>query len=73
MVSRVGFAPGNGNRLYDEPQRFNRVVLDFLTQVTQSFQLIPRQPWTRPLLWGISLLFRRVIERHLRAMALQPA
>lgn len=39
------------------------------TRVTRSFQLHPAQPVTRPLLWLISLLFRRAIERHLEQMA----
>ncbi len=39
------------------------------TRVTRSFQLYATQPVTRPLLWLISLLFRRAIERHLDQMA----
>ncbi len=39
------------------------------TLVTRSFQLFPQGVWTRPLLWGISLLFRRAIGRQLGEMA----
>ena len=39
------------------------------TMVTRSFQLFPQAVWTRPLLWGISLLFRRAIGRQLGEMA----
>lgn len=40
-----------------------------MTHVTRSFQLFPTRPTTRPVLWLISLLFRRAIARHLADMA----
>lgn len=39
------------------------------TLVTRSFELYPRRQTTRPLLWLISLLFRRAITRHLELMS----
>ena len=38
------------------------------THVTRRFELYPKRPATRPLVWLISLLFRRAIARHLEAM-----
>lgn len=39
------------------------------THVTRSFEMYPRRLLTRPLLWLISLLFRRAIALHLEQMA----
>ncbi len=39
------------------------------TEVKRSFQLHSVRPATRPLLWMISLLFRRAIAQHLKRMA----
>jgi hypothetical protein len=39
------------------------------THATRTFQLFPKSGFTRPLLWIISLLFRRAIERQLLGMA----
>lgn len=69
-----------GLKLYDFTAPVNRVASHFLeewhftsqangTQVTRSFQLFPKQPLTWPLLWLISLLFRRAIVRQLAEMA----
>ena len=41
---------------------------DNATLVTRKFQMFPRQPIARPLLWLISLLFRRAITLHLSEM-----
>jgi hypothetical protein len=38
------------------------------TQVVRSFDLHPQSAFTRPVLWLISLLLRRAIDRHLRQM-----
>lgn len=38
------------------------------TLVRRNFQLFAKQPATRPLLWLISLLFKRAIARHLTQM-----
>lgn len=38
------------------------------TLVSRNFQLFAKQPVTRPLLWLISLLFKRAIVRHLTQM-----
>lgn len=39
------------------------------THVTRKFQMVPKRSMTRPLVWLISLLFRRAIARHLAEMA----
>lgn len=39
------------------------------THVTRTFQLFPKSSFTRPLLWIISLLFRRAVAHHLAQMA----
>ena len=41
----------------------------YATHVTRSFEMFPRRLTTRPLLWLISLLFRRAIARHLEEMS----
>ena len=43
------------------------------TAVFRSFELHPRGPAARPLLWLISLLFRKAIDRQLAQMAGDPA
>ena len=40
------------------------------TEVTRHFKLYPSRSATRPILWLISLLFRRAIARHLAEMAI---
>ena len=42
--------------------------IDNSTSVTRSFELHPKSSLTRPVLWLISLLLKRAIARHLRAM-----
>jgi hypothetical protein len=42
------------------------------THVTRRFEMHPSQPAARPLLWLISLLFRRAIARHLADIAARP-
>jgi len=44
-------------------------VEDDSTCVTRTFQMYPRNVIVRPILWLISLLFRRAIARHLEEMA----
>lgn len=39
------------------------------TLVTRKFQLFPKHAAARPVLWLISLVFRRAIARHLAEMA----
>jgi hypothetical protein len=39
------------------------------TQVTRTFQFFPRNFAARPLLWIISLLFRRAVAHHLEQMS----
>jgi Polyketide cyclase / dehydrase and lipid transport len=39
------------------------------TRVTRSFELHPKSPVARPVLWLISLLLKRAIARHLREMS----
>lgn len=41
------------------------------TLVTRKFQIFPIYPMARPLLWLISLFFRRAITLHLARMAAQ--
>ena len=43
------------------------------TLVTRRFQLFARRPLTRPLLWLISLFFKRAIARHLADMGMETA
>jgi len=40
-----------------------------VTLARRSFQLFPKQPFTRPILWLIALVFKRAIVRHLAEMA----
>lgn len=42
---------------------------DHATLVTRTFHIFPRRAATRPIVWLISLFFRRAIARHLAAMA----
>lgn len=39
------------------------------TQVTRRFEMHPKSASTRPMLWMISLLFRRAVGHHLWLMA----
>lgn len=67
-------------RMHDFTPTLSRLATHFIetwtfdegetgTLVTRSFQLFPQAAWTRPPLWGISLLFRRAIGRQLGEMA----
>lgn len=38
------------------------------TRVRRSFDMHPRSPWTRPLLWLISFLLKKAVACHLREM-----
>lgn len=66
-------------RLHDFTPPLSRLATHFIetwtfeegetgTLVTRSFQFFPQAAWTRPLLWGISLLFRRAVGRQLEEM-----
>ena len=43
--------------------------VDGATHVERSFALEPKSGWARPLVWMISRLLRRAIDRHLRQLA----
>jgi hypothetical protein len=49
-------------------EEWNFETVNHGTLVRRSFQLFAKQPATRPLLWLISLLFKRAIARHLTQM-----
>jgi hypothetical protein len=51
---------------FDETWQFERIGA--FTRVVRSFTLHPRTVASRPLLWLISLLLRRAIDRHLQQM-----
>ena len=67
-------------RLHEFSAPLNRLATHFVeewnfeaknnaTLVTRKFQMFPRQSITRPLLWLISLFFRRAVALHLDEMA----
>lgn len=67
-------------KLYDFSPPLDRLATHFLeewyftrqtngTQVVRSFQLFPRQPLARPLVWLIARLFKRAIARQLAELA----
>jgi hypothetical protein len=67
-------------KLYEFTPPLNRLASHFIeewsfspvnngTLVERNFQLFAKQPATRPLLWLISLLFKRAIARHLTQMS----
>jgi hypothetical protein len=43
------------------------------TSMTRTFRLHPKSSWSKPLLWLISLLLRRAIEKHNRVLVAQAA
>ena len=51
---------------FEESWVFRRT--DGATRVTRSFELHPKSRLARPVLWLISLLLKRAVARHLRAM-----
>ena len=51
---------------FEESWVFERI--DNATRVTRSFEMHPKSAVARPVLWIISLLLRRAIDRHLRQM-----
>jgi hypothetical protein len=53
-------------------EEWNFVPQNGVTHVTRKFKMYPAQPLTRPLLWFISLFFRKAVEAHLEDMALAP-
>lgn len=67
-------------RLQEFSEPLNRIADHFVetwtfsedkngTNVTRSFALYPTSWATRPLLWFISIAFRRAIQHHLKMMA----
>lgn len=44
---------------------------DGTTHVTRSFEMWPKRGVFRPILWLVSLIFRRAIDRHLALMSSQ--
>ncbi len=66
-------------RMHDFSAPLSRLATEFIekwefqpvgseTKIIRSFELHPRSFVAWPLLWGISLLLRRAIARHLRQM-----
>jgi hypothetical protein len=63
------FTPPLSNLATHFTEEWHLKVVGNATHVTRSFEMYPRRLTTRPLLWLISLLFRRAIAQHLEQMS----
>ena len=70
IVMRLGeFGPPLARLATHFIERWACEVVEGGTQVRRSIEMYPLGAFTRPLLWLISLFFRRAIAAHLRSMA----
>ncbi len=63
------FTPPLSNLASHFTEEWTLVEKNNATQVTRSFQMFPKQAAARPVLWLISLFFRRAIQLQLAQMA----